>query len=96
MPDIVPTVDRDERSDQLIKDAAELARDTSDDSTLVGYVVMAMYSDGSGRTAGWKPNREQHQLGAQLWSAWAEHLLQHHFMYSEGVDATYAVLNGDA
>lgn len=88
--------ERPERANHLIQDAAELATDNSDGSQLIGYVVLAMYSDGSGRTAGWKPNRTEHALGTQLWTAWAQHALNHHVMYGEGVDATYAVLNGDA
>lgn len=98
MSDLLPVerIERDERADQLVADAAELARDVSEDSKLIGYVVLAMYSDGSGRTAGWKPNRKDHKVGSQLWGAWAQTALDHHFMYGEGVDATYAVLNGDA
>lgn len=91
----IATIQRDERSDQLVADAAELARDVSPDSALIGYVVVAMYSDGSGRTAGWKPNREDHRIGSQLWGGWVRASIEHHFMYGEGIDATYSVLNGE-
>lgn len=92
---VIEPIRKDERSDSLIKDAAEMARDVQEDSRLVGYVVLAMYSDGSGRTAGWKPQPKGHGIGAQLWSAWARSALEHHFMYGEGIDATYSVLNGE-
>lgn len=92
---VIGGIERDERSDQLVTDAAELARDVNADSKIIGYVVLAMYSDGSGRTAGWKPNREDHKLGSHLWNAWTRAALEHHFMYGEGIDATYAVLNNE-
>lgn len=96
MPEIVPSVVRDQKSDQLIADAAEMARDASDSSRLIGYIVLGMYSDGSGRTAGWRPNTTDHQIGTSLWRAWASRALEDHFMRAEGVDATYSVLNGEA
>lgn len=92
----IPSLDRSDRQKQLITDAAELADDTSDDSTLVGYVVMAMYSCGALRTAGWHPNREEHKIGSQLFQAWARSGIEHHISFAEGVDACYSVLNGDA
>jgi hypothetical protein len=87
---------RSERQAQLIADASEMAMDEQPSSNLIGYVVLTMYSDGAMRTAGWRPNTEDHKLGNQLFQAWARAGLEHHISYAEGVDACYSVLNGDA
>ena len=92
----IDAVERTPRQFQLIADAVEVATDISADSPLVGYVVLAMYGDGAMRTAGWRPNTEDHKLGNQLFQAWARAGLEHHISYAEGVDACYSVLNGDA
>lgn len=89
-------IDRTERQNQMIADAAEMAGDAQSDSKLAGYVVMAMYSDGALRTASWRPSVEEHKVGMQLFQAWARAGLEHNFMASEGVQACYSVLNGEA
>jgi hypothetical protein len=85
---------RNERQQELVSDAAELAGDVSDTSQLIGYVVIAMYSDGTGKSAGYRPSPEDHLMGSSLWEAWVRSAVEKHFMYGEGVDATYDVLNG--
>lgn len=87
-------VERSERQQSLIGDAAEMAGDVSSDSQLVGYVIVAMYSDGTGRTAGYRPAPDEHNVGNSLWEAWVRSSVEKHFMYKEGIDATYDVLNG--
>lgn len=87
---------RSERQATLISDAAELAMDEQENSEFIGYVTMAFYSDGTLRTAGWRPNPEDHRIGSQMFEAWARAGLEHHIAYAEGVNACYSVLNGDA
>lgn len=87
---------RTERQAQMIEDAAEMAMDESDGSDLIGYMTMALYSDGTLRTAGWRPNPQDHRIGSQLYQSWLRAGLEHHIAYAEGVDACYSVLNGDA
>lgn len=88
--------ERDERQKTMIADAALLADDVSEKSTLIGYITLAFYSDGTSRSAGFRPNGEDHRIGGAMFEAWARQQLEKHFMYGEGVDATYAVLNDQA
>lgn len=86
--------ERSERQRALIENAVELAGDVSADSQLIGYTILAFYSDGAGRTAGYRPNTDEHRIGAALYEAWARGALEKHFTYGEGVSATYDVLEG--
>ena len=90
----IDTVSRSDRQRQLIDDAAQLAADVSEESDLIGYIVLAAYSDGTTRTAGYRPSTEEHQIGATLWEAWMRDTLDGHIIYRESVSATYDVLNG--
>jgi hypothetical protein len=88
--------ERDKRQSTMIADTVELADDVGERSALVGYITMAFYSDGTSRSAGLRPNGEEHRIGCAMFEAWARQQLEKHFMYGEGVDATYAVLNDQA
>jgi len=92
----IPPVERDERQTKLIDDAADLAGDADKDSLLIGYVMLAFYSDGTSRSAGYRPRPADHKIGSAMHEAWARSALESHFAYGEGVDAAYAVLNGEA
>lgn len=92
----IETIERTDRSRQLIDDAATLADDVSDDSQLVGFVILAAYSDGTTRSTGYRPNASDHKIGSAMWQAWMRSALEDSFAYGRGVDATYDVLNGDA
>lgn len=87
---------RGDRPRQLIEDAALLADDQGPTSELIGYVMVALYSDGATRSAGYRPTPAEHQMGSALWEAWCRSALESHFMFREGVDAAHAVLNGEA
>lgn len=87
---------RDERQRQLIDDAADFADDFSEGSCLIGYVIVAHYSDGSARTSGWRPTPADHSIGAAMWEAWIGSSVNKHFTYAEGVSAAHAVLSGEA
>jgi hypothetical protein len=86
--------ERSERQRQLIDDAALLAEDVSDASQLIGYTILAFYSDGATRTAGYRPNTGEHRIGGTMYEAWARATLESHFAYGEGVSAAYDVLEG--
>jgi len=90
----IDTVSRSDRQRQLIDDAAQLADDVDESSELVGYILLAAYSDGTTRTAGYRPSSEDHKIGAALWEAWMRDTLDGHIIYRESVSATYDVLNG--
>lgn len=89
-------VERDERARQFIEDAALLSDDAQESSKVIGYVMVALYSDGATRSAGYRPSTEEHAMGSALWEAWCRAALEGHFMFREGVDAAHAVLNGEA
>lgn len=92
----IPAIERTERQAALLADAADLAGDVTTSSSLAGYTILAFYSDGSTRTAGWRPNPDDHAIGSTMFEAWARSTLESHFSYGEGVRAAHDVLNGDS
>lgn len=92
----IDNLPRDERGRGLIADAAEMSDDVSEDSPLVGYIVLAFYGDGTTRTAGHSPTVDAHKIGWTMFNAWARETLDHHLAYKVGVNATYDVLNGES
>lgn len=96
MLEAIESPERSERQAQFIADVSEMAMDEQQDSEFIGYMAMALYSDGSLRAASWGPNREDHRIGRQLFQAWLRAGLEYHIARVEGVDACYSVLNGEA
>jgi len=94
MLEAIETPERSERQAQFIADVSEMAMDPG--SEFIGYMAMALYSDGSLRAASWGPDREEHRIGRQLFQAWVRAGLEYHIARIEGVDACYSVLNGEA
>lgn len=92
----VITKERDERQQQLVTDAADFAGDVDDESKLIGFVIVALYSDGSSRTGGWRPNAKDHKMGEAMYEAWVRTAVAKHFVYGESIDAAHAVFSGEA
>ncbi len=93
---VIEGVARDEKRRHMVDCAAEMADDLSNESTLIGYAMVSLYSDGSTRTAAWGPNCEEHKIGGDMWQAIAEKAMARHFAYSNSVEAACNVFNGDA
>lgn len=92
----IEPIARTERQQQIIDDAADLATDVSETSTLIGYMMVCLYSDGTARTAAYRPTPDDHKMGAGLFGAWVKQAIDEHVMFREGVDATNRVLDGEA
>lgn len=92
----IEALQRSERQAQMIEDATNLAMDEGEGSELMGYVTLAFYTDGTNRSAGYRPSPEDHKIGEAMFRAWAKQVLEDHIAYGEGVSAAHNVLNGDA
>ncbi len=93
---VIEGVARDEKRRHMVDSAANMADDLSDGSSLIGYAIVAMYGDGTTRTAIWQPNTEEHKLGSDLFQAVVQNAVNRHFAYDNSVTAACDVLNGDA
>lgn len=91
--------ERTEAQDRIIEDAAHFINDRSNGSHMVGYAMVAMYSDGSGRSSSFRPMIGELEeglpkyLGRALFRAWVEKELAEGAMWANGCEAVNHALS---
>lgn len=89
---VQPTV-LSEVAAQILSDVRDFGQ-PNDGTELIGYAVVALYSDGSTQSSSYRPGVEPHKIGNAMFEGWVRSALEGQLANAIAIRAAHNVLRG--